>query len=83
MGINRLAIFLGGVLFGSAGLKLLGSKDAKKVYVHTTAAALRIKDYAMTTVTTVKENAEDILAEAVQLNEDRQAAEEAATIENE
>ena len=83
MGINRLAIFLGGVLFGSAGLKLLSSKDAKKVYVHTTAAALRIKDYAMTTVTTVKENAEDILAEAVQLNEDRQAAEEAAVVENE
>ena len=29
-----LALFAGGVLFGSAGIKLLSSKDAKKVYIH-------------------------------------------------
>ena len=34
-----LALFAGGVLFGSAGIKLLSSKDAKKVYIHATAAA--------------------------------------------
>ena len=34
----RLACFVGGVLFGSAGVKLLASKDAKKVYTHITAA---------------------------------------------
>ena len=34
---KSLALFAGGVLFGSAGIKLLSSKDAKKVYTHTTA----------------------------------------------
>ena len=43
---KSLALFAGGVLFGSAGIKLLSSKDAKKVYTHTTAAALRMKDCA-------------------------------------
>ena len=32
---GKLALFVGGTLFGSAGFKLLGSKDAKKVYTHT------------------------------------------------
>ena len=32
------ALFVGGVLFGSAGFKLLSSKDAKKAYTHMTAA---------------------------------------------
>ena len=57
---KSLALFAGGVLFGSAGIKLLSSKDAKKVYTHTTAAALRMKDCVMGTVTTVQENAADI-----------------------
>ena len=76
----KLACFVGGVLFGSAGVKLLTSKDAKKVYTHTTAAVLRAKDCVMTTVNTVQENAADILASAKELNEDRAAkeAEEAA-----
>ena len=34
----RLACFAGGVLFGSAGVKLLTSKDARKAYTHITAA---------------------------------------------
>lgn len=29
---KKLALFLGGVVFGSAGFKVLSSKDAKKVY---------------------------------------------------
>ncbi|MFQ9800899.1 MAG: DUF6110 family protein [Clostridia bacterium] len=52
-----LALFAGGVLFGSAGIKLLSSKDAKKVYTHTTAAVLRMKNSVMETVTCVQENA--------------------------
>ena len=40
----KLGIFAGGVAFGSVGLKLLGSKDAKKVYAQVTAATLRAKD---------------------------------------
>ena len=76
----RLACFVGGTLFGSVGVKLLTSKDAKKAYTHITAAGLRMKDSVMGTVTTVQENAADILASAKELNEDRAAkeAEEAA-----
>lgn len=65
---KNLAVFVGGVLFGSAGLKLLSSRDAKKAYTHATAAALRMKESVMETVTTVQENAADILASAKDLN---------------
>ena len=40
---GKAGLFAGGLLFGTAGLKILGSKDAKKVYAHTTAAVLRAK----------------------------------------
>ena len=64
--LDKVAVFAGGVLFGTAGLKVLGSKDAKKVYTQGTAAVLRAKDCVMKTT-----NAEDILAEAKQINEKR------------
>lgn len=76
MKFGKIGLFAAGVLFGTAGVKLLSSKDAKKVYVHATAAALRAKESLMTTVTAVKENAGDILADAKDLNEQRAAAEE-------
>ena len=78
---GKAALFAGGVLFGSAGLKLLASKDAKKVYTHTLAAALRVKESAMGTVTAVQENAADILAAAEDINAKR-AAQEAAVVED-
>ena len=81
--MKKIGIFAGGVLFGTAGVKLLSSKDAKKVYTECTAAALRAKDCVMKTVTTVQENAEDILAEAQQINEERAAQEVAAVQETE
>ena len=37
--LAKVGLFLGGVIFGTAGVKLLSSKDAKKAYVHCTAAA--------------------------------------------
>ena len=73
---KSVGIFTAGVLFGTAGIKLLSSKDAKKAYVHCTAAVLRAKDCIMNTVASIQENAEDILAEAKQVNEDREATEE-------
>lgn len=73
--MKKLGIFAGGVLFGTAGVKLLSSKDAKKVYTNCTAAVLRAKDSVMKTASTVQENAEDILAEAKQINEERAAKE--------
>ncbi len=75
---KNLALFAGGVLFGSAGIKLLSSKDAKQVYTHTTAAALRMKESVMSTVTSVQENAADILAAAKDINEKRAQEEEKA-----
>ena len=72
---GKAALFAGGVLFGSAGLKLLASKDAKKVYTHTMAAALRVKESTMGTVTDVQENAADILAAAEDINAKRAAQE--------
>ena len=79
---KNLALFAGGVLFGTAGIKILCSKDVKKVYVEGTAAVLRAKDCIMKTVESVQENAEDILAEAKQVNETRAAEEEAAVQED-
>ena len=34
--VKKVAIFVGGMLFGSAGFKILASKDARKVYTQTT-----------------------------------------------
>lgn len=55
--MKKTGLFAAGVLLGTAGLKMLGSKDAKKVYAHTTAAVLRAKDCVMTAVTAVREGA--------------------------
>ena len=82
MKLNKLGAFALGTLFGTAGIKVLSSKDAKKAYVHTTAAALRSKESVMTTVTTVRENAEDILAMAKDINEARAKEESEEIIEN-
>ncbi len=79
---GKIALFVGGTLFGSAGLKLLGSKDARKVYTHVTAAALRCKDQVMRDVEAVQEGCSDILADAKAINEARSAKQEAAYIED-
>lgn len=73
---KKTGIFVAGVLFGTAGVKILSGRDAKKVYTNCTAAALRAKDCVMKTATTIQENAEDIYAEAKQMNEDREAESE-------
>ena len=77
----KTGIFAAGVLFGTAGIKVLSSKDAKKLYTNCTAAVLRAKECVMKTATTIQENAEDIYAEAQQINEDR-AAQETACVQD-
>ncbi|MDD7770116.1 DUF6110 family protein [Suipraeoptans intestinalis] len=72
---KKIGLFAGGVLFGTAGVKLLSSKDAKKVYTNCTAAALRVKDCVLKTAETVQANAEDVLAEAKHINEVRRVKE--------
>ena len=80
--MKKLGLFAAGVLFGTAGIKVLTSKDAKKAYAHTTAAVLRAKDCVMTTVTAVREGAEDIYADAKAINQQRAEAEAAAVVED-
>ena len=80
--LKHPGLFAAGVLFGTAGIKLLSSKDAKKVYTECTAAVLRAKDCVMKTVTTVQENAGDIYEDAKAINEERAAAKEAAVVED-
>ena len=82
MTMKKIGMFAAGVLFGTAGLKVLGSKDARKVYAHTTAAALRAKDSVMTTVTALREGAEDVYADAKAINERRAEAQAAAVVED-
>ena len=78
---GKIALFLGGALFGSAGLKILSSRDARKIYTHTTAAVLRCKDEVMKQVELVQEGCSDILADARQINAEREKALEAKFIE--
>ncbi len=77
---GKIALFLGGTLFGSAGFKILSSKDARKVYAHTTAAVLRCKDEVMKQVELVQEGCSDILADAKQINAEREKVAEAECI---
>ena len=77
---KKVGLFASGTLFGTAGIKVLASDDAKKVYTNCTAAVLRAKETVMNTVTTVQENAEDIYEGAKQINEER--AEAKAVVED-
>ena len=72
---KHTGLFAAGVLFGTAGIKILASEDARKLYANCTAAVLRAKECVMKTATNIQEHAEDIYAEAQQINEDRAAAE--------
>ena len=80
---KKVGVFAGGVLFGTAGIRVLSSKDAKKCYTHATAAVLRAKTDVMATATKVRENCDDILADAKEINEQRALDEEAAEIADE
>ena len=80
---KKTGLFAAGVLFGTAGIKLLSSKDAKKVYTKCTAAVLRAKECVMKTVTNIQENAEDIYEEAKQINEAEETAAEEAEFADE
>lgn len=72
--LKKIGIFAGGVLFGTAGVKVLASKDAKRFYINCLAAGLRAKDCVMTTATSVQENVDDIVAEAKEINRQRAEA---------
>ena len=68
---TKTAFFVGGMAASTLGVKLLTSKTAKKVYSHTTAAAIRGKDAVMSGVTKVREGCGDIVSDAKDINEKR------------
>ena len=82
MGWLRTRFIAYGFLLGTAGVKILTSDDAKKIYTHCTAAVLRGVDDVTKTYNELKENCEDIAAEAKQINEKRLAEKEAKMIED-
>jgi len=82
MSFKKLGIFALGTLFGLEGIKLLSSKDAKKVYTHCTAGVLRAKDSVLDQVTILRENCSDIYADAKNINEERSAKEAENDIED-
>ena len=71
MKLKGVGLFALGTLFGLEGIKLLSSKDAKKVYAHCTAGVLRAKDCVLGQTTTLQENCTDIYEEAKVINEER------------
>ena len=64
----KVGMFVGGALFGTAGVAILKSKDAKGAYTQATAAVLRGKDCVMKTVSTLRENCDDIYEDAKDIN---------------
>ena len=79
----KIGIFAGGALFGSAGIRILSNKDAKKAYTHCTAAVLRAKDVIVDQATILQENCSDIYEGAKQINAERAAKEQEAVINEE
>ncbi len=79
----KLGMFAGGVLFGTAGIKILSSRGAKKFYTGVTACALASKDCVMKTTTKIQENASDIYEDAKDLNEKWAAEAQAKKVEDE
>ena len=77
---GHLGLFAGGLLFGTAGISILTSEDAKKVYTHCTAAVLRCRDSVMKTVDCVRENCGDIKTDADAINEVRTERAKAAEL---
>ena len=82
MSWSKWIYFAGGVLFGTAGIRALGSRDAKKAYTQVTAAALRAQDCVMNVATRVREGAEDVYEDAKRINAEHADAEDAAVIED-
>ena len=72
---KKSGVFAGGVLFGSLGLKLLASKDAKHGYAKAVATSYKLKDGIDATVSTVKQHADDVLEEAKDLYAEEKSAE--------
>lgn len=58
-----------GALLSTLGYRIVRSTEAKKLYTLAAAAVLREKEYIMTGLTDIREDCEDILADAKEVNE--------------
>ncbi|HFE9852275.1 DUF6110 family protein [Enterococcus faecalis] len=67
---KKSSLFIGGVLFGSAGLKLLSSKEAKKSYAHVLAKGFKLKDGLDSSLSMIKQHTDDVYANAKDIYEE-------------
>ena len=74
--MKKIGLFLGGVFFGTAGVKILSSRDAKKIYTKSAAVVLRVSECILIKKTKIIENADDIVSEAMEMNRQRAGEEE-------
>lgn len=58
------SLFIGGTLFGSIGLKILSSKEAKNIYAHTLAKSFKVKDEIDSSFSSFKQNVDDVYENA-------------------
>ena len=73
--VKSANLFAAGLAHGTVGLKMLTSKDAKKVYANVVAAGLRAKESVMQTAEKVQASSGSILADAQEINENRRKEE--------
>lgn len=73
--VKNANLFAAGLVLGTVGLKMLTSKDAKKVYANVVAAGLRAKESVMQTAEKVQASSGSILADAQEINENRRKEE--------
>ena len=71
--LEKFCIFATGVVFGTAGIKLLSTKEAKKVYTHLTAAGIRAGKYLDGQAKAIEKTDKEIYADAQALNAEREA----------
>lgn len=73
--VKSANLFAAGLALGTVGLKMLTSKDAKKVYANVVAAGLRAKESVMQIAEKVQASSGSILADAQEINENRRKEE--------
>lgn len=74
---------IGGFLLGSAGLAMLGSRPARKIYSHVAAAGLIARDYILDKSERIQACASDVMADANEIKAQYDAAMDEDAEENE
>lgn len=70
---KKVLAYLGGIATATIGVKILKSTPIRKAAVKTIACGMKVRDDAMTTFETLKEDAQDVYQEARQTTEDTEA----------